>query len=163
MVTEPMIYSTEGVLGWLEQTTVSVTIRQSSWAVMALESVHLLGLAILGGASFLVAVAAVRGRIGDMTGSELLRGLKQVAAAGLALMIVSGVAIALSEPFKYYNNVAFGRKMWLFAVALLLSGTLVWVDRLSHSSLSGLRRLVAALAFVSWLGVAISGRLIGFL
>lgn len=163
MATESVIHSTGDVLRWLEQTTVSVAIRQSSWAVMALESVHLLGLALLGGASFLVALAAVRGRIGDMTDSELVRGLKKVAASGLALMIVSGVAIALSEPFKYYNNVAFGWKMSVFAVALLLSGALVWVDGLSHSSLSALRRPVAALAFVSWLGVAISGRLIGFL
>ena len=70
---------------------------------MALESVHLLGLALLGGAACIIALAAVR-RTGlhGLSIATLAQGLRPLFAVGLLLMIVSGALIVLSMPFKCY-------------------------------------------------------------
>jgi hypothetical protein len=144
----------------------STLIRQSSWAVMALESVHLIGLALLGGAAVVAALAAVRhDGLRGMSVSALVTGLVPLSWTGLSLIVVSGTLITLSMPFKYYSNVAFRWKMLLLTAALLTSWAL---RRLSDSGGSatnrryGLRALAMAVLLL-WIGVGCCGRLIGFL
>jgi hypothetical protein len=140
-----------GMLAWIEQTQISNLIRQSDWAVMGLEAVHLLGLALLGGAVVIVALAAMR-RSGIAIGTFVTE-LRPVALVGLALMVLSGILIALSMPFKYYNNSAFRWKMLLLARAI---GAAVLLVRKPS-------RILALVSLLLWLGVGFSGRLIGFL
>src|SRR6202034_4067993 len=108
------------LLGWIQHTGLSTLIRQSSWAVMALESVHLIGLALLGGAAVVAALAALRHEgLRGMSVSALVTGLAPLSRVGLFLMVISGTLIALSMPFKYYANAAFRWKMLLLSLALL--------------------------------------------
>src|ERR1700761_6105291 len=102
----------EQLLSGIQATAISTAIRRSDWAVMALEAVHLLGLALLGGAACITALAALR-RTGlrGIALSTFARGLRPLFAAGLVLMAVSGVLIVLAMPFKYYLNTAFRIKM----------------------------------------------------
>jgi hypothetical protein len=138
----------ETVLRWIEQTSLSSVIRQSDWAVMALEAVHLLGLALLGGAAVIATL-----RHADIPLRTFVRELRPVALTGFALMALSGTLIALSMPFKYYNNAAFQWKMLLLVCAVI--STLWLAGRPS--------RVLALLSLILWLSVGFSGRLIGFL
>jgi hypothetical protein len=133
------------VLRWVEQTSLSSAIRQSDWAVMALAAVHLLGLALLGGAAVIVALRRAE--------KTFVRELRPMALTGFALLLLSGTFITLSMPFKYYNNTAFQWKMILLVCAVF--STL----RLSRKP----ARVLALLCLILWLGVGSSGRLIGFL
>lgn len=129
---------------------------------MALEAVHLLGLALLGGAACIMALAAVR-RTGlrGISVSTLAQGLRPLFGAGLLLMAASGTLIALSMPFKYYLNTAFRLKMLLLVVAIVATA---WLLRMGRSAaLPGRQRGLALLSALLWLGVGFSGRLIGFL
>jgi len=74
-------------------------------------------------------------------------------AAGFALLVLSGSLIALSMPYKYYNNTAFQWKM-----VLLLCSVIVTLRLASKPS-----RILALLSLILWLSVGFSGRLIGFL
>jgi hypothetical protein len=146
----------------MQHTSLSTAIRRSNWAVMALESVHLLGLALLGGAACIVALAAVR-RTGlrGLSIATLAQGLRPLFAIGLLLMVVSGALIVLSMPFKYYLNIAFRLKMLLLLAAIAVT---VWLQRTTATSTSaGRQRGLALFAMLLWLGVGFSGRLIGFL
>jgi hypothetical protein len=152
-----------GILRWIEHAWLSTAIRQSSWAVMALEAVHLLGLALLGGAALITAIAAFRGDLRGVSVGMFVRELRPITFGGLTLMSTSGTLIALSMPFKYYNNTAFEWKMLLLACALI---TTTFLSRNSFDlecARPGLQRALAMLAFIFWLGVGFSGRLIGFL
>jgi len=159
------------LLGWIQHTGPSTLIRQSSWAVMALESIHLIGLALLGGAAVIAALAALRTTgLGGMSVLTLVTGLAPLRRAGLFLMVISGTLITLSMPFKYYANSAFRWKMLLLTVVLLTSWALRWMSNIgtpiSDTPISGRRRAPRALALgvlLLWLGVACCGRLIGFL
>ncbi len=48
------------VLSALMHTDLSRTIRESTWAVMAFEAVHLIGLTLLGGRAIIIGLAALR-------------------------------------------------------------------------------------------------------
>jgi hypothetical protein len=150
------------LLSWIQHTSLSTQIRRSDWAVMALESVHLVGLALLGGAACITALAALR-RTGlrGISLAKLAQGLRPLFAAGLLLMVASGTLIVLSMPFKYYLNSAFRLKMVLLVAAIAAT---VWLLRLGrHAAATGPQRSLALIAILLWLSVGFSGRLIGFL
>ncbi len=129
---------------------------------MSLEAVHLLGLALLGGAACVTALAAVRPTgLRGLPLATLARGLKPRFGIGLALMAVSGALIVLGMPFKYYLNTAFRVKMLLLLAAVIGTASLLR----SHESIAniGRQRGLALVSALLWLGVGFSGRLIGFL
>jgi hypothetical protein len=148
------------LLNDIRDLSLSVAIRRSTWAVMALEGVHLLGLALLGGGVTLIALAAVRrDGLHGLSVEKLSGGLSRVMGAGFLLMAASGVFIAISMPYKYYLNDAFRLKMVLLVAAIAASAGLVWSPRAPSS----VQRTLALVAFVLWLGAGVCGRAIGFL
>lgn len=150
------------LLLWIQQTPLSIAIRHSDWAVMGLESVHLLGLALLGGSATLIALAAIqRGGLHGLSVPMLTRGLMPLLTTGLVLMVISGTLIAQSMPYRYYLNGAFRTKMLLLVAAIATTG---WLLRTSTATSRVVaHRMLALLSFLLWLGVGVSGRLIGFL
>jgi hypothetical protein len=147
-------------------TRVSTAIRESTWAVMAMEAVHLIGLTLLSGPAIIVGLGALRpGGLRGLSVSTLTAALLPVLRIGLLLMAVSGSLIAVSMPFKYYGNAAFRWKMLLLIVALATTASLGPMSRLA--SLTCAQRVrqrgLALAALALWLGVGFSGRLIGFL
>ena len=129
---------------------------------MALEAVHLLGLALLGGAACMAALAALRrtGLRGLPLGT-LAQALRPLFAAGLLLMVASGAMIVLSMPFKYYLNLAFRLKMALLVAAIAATALLMRMG--PDASCVARQRGLALFSMLLWFGVGICGRLIGFL
>jgi uncharacterized protein DUF6644 len=152
----------QNLLGLIQHTSLSTEIRRSDWAVMALEAVHLLGLALLGGAACLWGLAAIRpAGLRGISLSALTHGLRPLFGAGLFLMAASGAFIVLAMPFKYYLNAAFRIKMLLLVAAIL---TTAWLLRTGpRIAPLGRQRALALFSAFLWLGVGFSGRLIGFL
>jgi hypothetical protein len=146
----------------MQHTSISTAIRRSDWAVMALEAVHLLGLALLGGAVCIVTLAALhRDGLRGMSVATLARGLQPLSAIGFLLMSASGALIVLSMPFKYYLNTAFRLKMMLLVAAILATA---WLLRMvGQSAALDRQRGLALCSALLWLAVGVSGRLIGFL
>ena len=154
------------LLGALAHTSLSTAIRESTWAVMAMEAVHLIGLTLLGGPAIIVGLGALHSRgLRGLSVSTLTAGLLPVFRVGLVLMAVSGSLITVSMPFKYYGNEAFRWKMLLLILALATTAVLVRLSRLEGlaSRQQMLQRGLALAALILWFGVGFSGRLIGFL
>ena len=150
------------LLGWVQGTPISTAIRRSDWAIMTLEAVHLLGLALLGGAVCIITLAALR-RAGlrGMSVATLSQGLRPLLGLGLVLMTASGAMIAMAMPYKYYLNAAFRLKMALLVVAITATAQLLQMG--SRPVFSGQLRALAIFSGLLWLSVGFSGRLIGFL
>jgi hypothetical protein len=154
------------LLNMLMHTRLSTAIRESTWAVMALEALHLIGLTLIGGPAIIVGAGALRpGGLRGLSVSTLTAELLPVLRIGLLLMALSGSFIALSMPFKYYTNAAFRWKMLLLVVALAATAALAGVSRLGSltSSQRVWQRGLALAALILWFGVGFGGRLIGFL
>ena len=141
-----------GFCQWLEQTSVSVAIRESAWAFPIVESIHVLGLCLFGMAILMdlriLGVALTR-----VPAPEIAADLTPWMTAGVVVMIVSGILTFLNTPVEYYLNTVFRIKV----VMLLLLAVNAWV--------LGQRRKAAfarAISLVLWAGVIVAGRLITY-
>jgi hypothetical protein len=144
-------------------TPLSSAIRQSSFDFAAIEMVHLVALALLGGV-LLVATLGLCGlgfQFPDRPGAW--RGLRITALWALTAAVLSGALLVGVNPMKYYFNDAFRAKMVLLASAIIIS---VIVDRVVLRGDVRRARLAACgalLGLLLWLGVGLAGRLIGLL
>jgi hypothetical protein len=141
-------------------TPLSQFIRHSSWAFAITEMFHLMALSLLGGA-LLIAVMGVSGIalvFGDRAGAW--RGLRRLIVWAFAAAVVTGFLMVGTNPLKYFFNDSFRIKMLLLGLALVLTLATDAILRSRHATAA---RIMAPLSLILWLGVALAGRLIGFL
>ncbi len=144
------------------ETPLSAAMRGSTWGFAVVEAVHLLGLAVFGGAVLVIDFAALGIGFRRLPPSITARSLGPVLWIALAALVASGVLLVGSNPMKYYFNAAFRTKIALLAAAAL--GTAFVIRRTGSAEATPLdARLAAALTLVLWLGVGLAGRLIGLL
>ncbi|HMH87458.1 MAG TPA: DUF6644 family protein [Steroidobacteraceae bacterium] len=144
----------------IEASALGQTIRESTWLFPAIESTHLLALALLGG-SVLITSLAVLG-IGLKTPpAEIYKSAHRYMNGAVIVLLVTGILLGISEPVKLYGRQAFWVKMISLAVALLV--TYLAFNPLVKRGASGVGiRSVTALTLAAWLMVAMAGRWIGF-
>jgi len=159
--------------GWAAASAIGAGISGSSWLFAAIESCHLAGLAVLGGAVILVDLSLLGLALGDEPLRKLSRDAEPWLLAGLAITVASGLLLFLSEATKFYSagfwdsaEAPFVGKMAFLAAAIAFTFTvrrrmLRTSERLDRPPSLG-DRLVAATSLLLWLGVAVGGRAIGF-
>jgi hypothetical protein len=150
---------------WVDHTWVSRTMRASHWGFAAVEIVHLLALAVLGG-TLLILTLRVLGLIWTSVPVQtVVRALGPLIFIGIAVMVGSGALLVADGPLRYYANIAFRTKMLLLAGALLCAAFVyrALVRRQSPDAPPAWLRAAAVLSLTLWLGVALAGRVIGVL
>ena len=149
---------------WLGHTPAGVYMRDSTNGFAAVETVHLLGLALLGGVILLQSLAALRVAVAGETPCATARSLRPVFAAALAVMLASGVLLVASKPLRYFLSAPFRWKIALLAAGVALY---LYLDRRLAGSAQGAAtrtdRQLAVLLLLLWFGVGLAGRLIGLL
>lgn len=150
---------------WLEHTAVGTAIRQSQWGFAVIEIVHLLGLALLGGATLVIGLRLLGVVLTGQPVASVVRGLLPTAVAGLTILLISGVLLLSDGPLRYYANSAFRVKMAALPLAVLVSALALRAARRTPDSAgaSAALRLGAVVALFLWLSVAVAGRAIGVL
>src|SRR5262245_19520967 len=144
--------------GWI------VSIRDSSFGMPALQSVHLVGLTML-----LASILVLNMRMAGFTMMgwslpALARQLRPWGLGAIALVIASGVVMFLGNPPKYLANYAFLFKMTALGLAILLQ--FIVLRRLSTTPPGARPRridvFVAGLSLTLWFAVGWAGRAIAF-
>ena len=144
----------------IEASALGQTIRESTWLFPAIESTHLLALALLGG-SILIMALSILGWGLKTPVAELYKSAHRYFNGAVIVLLITGVLLGVSEPVKLYGRQAFWVKMISLAVALLL--TYFAFNPLVKRGASGASlRSVTVLTIASWLMVAMAGRWIGF-
>jgi hypothetical protein len=144
----------------IEASALGQTIRESTWLFPAIESTHLLALALLGG-SILITSLAILGWGLKTPLADLYKSAHRYLNAAVIALLITGVLLGISEPVKLYGRQAFWVKMISLAVALLL--TYFVFNPLVRRGTAGLRlRAVTLITSAAWLMVAMAGRWIGF-
>jgi hypothetical protein len=145
---------------WLEQTRLSVAIRESAWGFPIIESVHVLGLCLLGMVILLdfrvLGVALTR-----VPAPEIIADLSPWITAGVIVMMLSGILTFLNAPVEYYNNTVFRIKV----VMLLLVAVNAWALRAGRSRYSSQGHqavLARSMSLVLWAGIIVAGRMITY-
>ena len=148
---------------WCETTAIGHAIKASPWLFPVIESVHLLGLAMLGGSVLLLDLRMLGLGLRRSTIGEIARDARPWLLGSIGVMIVTGTALFLSESVKCYYSQAFWVKITTIPVALAFSLTVRQRVALAATYQATARsRVVAIVSLALWLTVAAAGRWIGF-
>jgi Family of unknown function (DUF6644) len=148
---------------WCEATALGHAIKESLWLFPVIESVHLLGLAALGGTLLIVDLRMLGLGLTRQPIAAVARDARPWLLASLAVMILTGTALFLSESVKCYYSQAFWVKITTIPVALVFTLTVRQRVALRGTlDTTAATRLVAIVSLGLWFTVAAAGRWIGF-
>jgi hypothetical protein len=149
---------------WCENTSLGEAIRDSRWLFPAIESVHLLALAVIGGAVLVMNLRLVGFGIQRQPAAQLWRDTWPWLMGSLTAMLISGTMLFTSEAIKLYYHGAFWVKMISLLLAMLFTFTVMRKVALADPGRVGpVRGRVAALvSILLWTTVGVCGRWIGF-
>lgn len=148
---------------WCEASALGQAVRTSVWLFPVIESTHLLGLSLLGGAVLIVDLRLLGLMLRDHPISTLAAGARPWLVGGLLWMGATGFLLFMSEAVKCYHNPSFWVKMTTLPVALAF--TFLVRQRVAMRegfSTSWRSRLLGGTSIALWFTVAAAGRWIGF-
>ena len=149
---------------WCGDTAVGIAIRDSIWLFPVIECVHLLGLAMLGGAVLVVDMRLLGLGLRRHPVAKLAREAQPWMVGSLLVMLVTGMLLFTSETLRVYYSPPFWWKMRLLLLAILFTFTVrrrvVRSDDANVPPFVG--KLVAVVSLSLWFGVGFSGRWIAF-
>jgi hypothetical protein len=147
---------------WCETTSLGLLVRESVWLFPVIESVHLLGLCMLGGALLVVDLRLLGTGLTGTPVATLARHARPWLRTAVVVMILTGVLLFLSESVKCYYSQAFWVKITTLPLALAFTFAVrqrvVGVEGVSRVT----ERLTGASSLLLWFVVAAAGRWIGF-
>ncbi|HEY1837008.1 MAG TPA: DUF6644 family protein [Rhizomicrobium sp.] len=145
----------------LDSSALATGIKGSLWLFPAIEAVHLLALALLGGAVLMLDLRLLGAGLIRQPVAAVERNARPWLIGAIATLIVTGVLIGISEALKLYDKDAFWVKMAALAVVLVF--TFAVKLPMARRGVSGLAaKVLATLSILLWLTVAMAGRWIGF-
>jgi hypothetical protein len=151
------------VFDWLELTAIGEAIRGSIWLFPAIEAVHLLALAMIGGAVLVVDLRLLGAGLRDQPLSRVAKLAHPWLIGSLAGMILTGVPLFLSEAVKCYFNPSFWVKMITLVVAIGFAFSIRrWITSGRWQTGAAVQKLTGATSLTLWFVVAAAGRWIGF-
>ena len=135
-------------------------LRASRWTYPAVNTAHVLGIALLVGAIIPMDLRLIGMWRRDVALPTVLRLLRPVAVAGALIAIASGVLLFMVQAKEYVSVTLFYLKMALVLFGLLHAlswrGGLAAAPRLRQ-------RTAGAISLAVWLTVLTCGRMIGYL
>ena len=145
----------------LEDSYIGEYVRGSLWLFPVIQSFHLIGLGILGGAVVIGDFRLLGILMKTETTSYVIRVTKPWFNFGLSILILTGIPLFLSEAVKCYYSRAF----WIKISCLLIGTIFVYFIRnpivLSREE-NFFMKFLGVLSFSIWVVTAASGRWIGF-
>jgi hypothetical protein len=152
------------VFDWLQYSSPLVAMRSSAWLFPVIASVHLLGLAMLGGAVLVVDLRLLGLGLTRQPVATVGQDAQPWLVASLIVMLPTGLLLFMCFATKYYYLTAFWVKVGAVLLALVFTFSVrrrvIMATDGAGAVLS--TKLVGAISLTLWATVALAGRLIGF-
>jgi Family of unknown function (DUF6644) len=151
-------------LEWCSNTRALVFIRDSSYGMPAVQSVHLVGLTVLLAAILVLNLRLAGVTMLDWSLPAVERQLGPWAWWATALMVASGVLMFLGNPAKYLASGPFQFKIACLALAMLCQFGLFRTFFRSEPTVRArsMNVVIAGLLLTLWFSVGWAGRVIAF-
>jgi hypothetical protein len=154
---------------WVQGTRLSVVLQETSWAVPALQTVHILAIASVFVCTVLLSLRILGVSAAEYTLPAVAQRLLPVVWWSVPVLLVTGSLLIVAEPARSLQNWAFQAKMLLLIV--VLTSTVVFQRSLPRDATTVRRqRLRAALhgtyallSLALWLSVIVAGRFIAYI
>jgi uncharacterized membrane protein len=161
----PSLYQ---ICQWISTTSLSTSIRESTWTFPAIESIHTLGIVLVVGTAAIFDLRLLGLIMKHEPVSRIGRQVLPWTWAGFIVMFITGVLLSIAESATNYSNLAFRIKL----VLLLLVGLnpLIFhltiyrkVNTWDVVNVTPRRaRAAAVCSLVLWTGIIVAGRMIAY-
>jgi hypothetical protein len=149
---------------WCESAGLIVAMRRSLWLFPVIESVHLMGLALIGGAVLMVDLRLLGVGLRRQPVAVVAREAERWLLVSLFVMLPTGFLLFMASAVKCYYLPAFWVKMTALFLAILFTFSVR--RRVAMGDETRMNpvwaRLVAVVSVTLWSAVAIAGRMVGF-
>jgi hypothetical protein len=153
---------------WLSKTPPSHAFQlHESWLIPGVQSIHIIGIAIIMGSAFMIVLRILGWAGTDQTLRQTTDRFGPWLIGALCLQLVTGIVMIIAEPVRELVNFSFWTKMVFVAVGTVLSGIFLvmfpnheqqWETLVNHRSIKSL----AILTFLIFLCIIVLGRLIAY-
>jgi len=149
---------------WCENAGLIVAMRRSLWLFPAIESMHLIGLALMGGAVLTVDLCLLGLGPGQHDPARLAREAERWLLISLIVMLPTGFLLFMASAVKCYYLPVFWVKMTALALALIFTFAVRRPVAIAEQVRVGpvWSKVVALVSLFLWSSVAIAGRFVGF-
>lgn len=113
--------SWDHVIEWLYQTALSSAIREEFWLVPAVQSLHILAIAVLLGSALMSDLRVAGWFAADEPAHRLIRRYLPWSYGALAVLLLTGLTMCIGEPDRVLINQIFWTKMGLVLTVFLLT------------------------------------------
>ncbi len=140
-------------------------ITKSNHLVIAtLQIFHTFGFLLLLSSLVLMSLRLFGLAFAEENAARVLRQPTHLLVVGLVLAVVSGVLMFVTGPMHYFYNAAFRAKMLLLLFAILLQFSLFRAigARARITPPQRLAKFAVCVVLLSWFGICVAGRAIGF-
>jgi hypothetical protein len=153
---------------WLAATPLSHVIQTTKWVIPALQTIHILSVAVVFSSAVLVDLRLWRLLNRDVPLPEMARRFLPTIWPVLLVLLITGSLLIIGEPKRSLLNSAFYLKMALLAAAIVLTAWLQWSlssspnfwDKDRGRRMAG--QLAATLSILVWCGILFAGRWIAY-
>jgi putative copper export protein len=152
----------------LAKTDLSHTLRvHESWLVPGVQSIHIVGIAIIMGSLLMIALRILGWAGTDQTLRQTTERFGPWIIGGLILQLVTGIVMILTEPVRELVNFSFWTKMVFVAIGTFLACVfLIRLPKQDQQSDALMNRSsyksLAVITFVVFLCIIVLGRLIAY-
>jgi hypothetical protein len=148
-------------------TAISTGIREVSWIIPAVQSIHIIAIAAVIGAAIVMDLRLAGVLATDETPQTVVRRHLPWMWGGLGLLLASGLVLGIGEPDRVMMNQVFWIKMALvltgFVLTLLFRYPILHPDyRLEHARMAALVKPMAWASLAVWATVVFCGRWIAY-
>jgi hypothetical protein len=152
----------------IQGSALSTWIRESLWAFATIETVHVIAMTTMVGTIAAVDLRLLGLAFRNRPVTDIAQAVLPLTWISFALAASTGPMLFASHAVKYFGNWSFRVKLCLLAMAganMLIfhlttyRGVSAW-DRAPRPPTAA--RIAAAISMLTWMGVIVSGRLIGF-
>jgi hypothetical protein len=153
---------------WLAATPLSHIIQTTKWVIPALQTIHILSVAVVFSSAVLVDLRLWRLLNRDVPLPDVARRFLPAIWPVLLVLLITGSLLIIGEPKRSLLNSAFYLKMALLAVAIVLTAWLQWSlssspnfwDKNQVRRMAG--QFAATLSILVWCGILFAGRWIAY-
>lgn len=156
------------MLEWLQGTGVAIQIRDGLYTFPVLESIHVVGLALVFGTIAILDLRLLGVASTNRAVSRIMADLLKWTWVAFTVTAVTGGLMFSTNAVVYFHNSFFRAKMILLALAAVNMGVFELTARKTmpqwdtQRSAPPIARAIATISLIIWVGVIVAGRVIGF-
>ena len=148
-------------------TPLSTAIRETSWIIPGVQSIHIVAIAGVVGAAIVMDLRLAGVLATDEAPRAVVKRHLPWMWSSLALLLASGFVLGLGEPYRVLMNPVFWAKMALvltgFVLTLLFRYPILHPDyRIEHARAAALVKPLAWASLAIWVAVVFCGRWIAY-